>query len=206
MSEAGTKLVEYWRSLKGSRRAPLRSEIDPRDFAELLDHFFILEVRSADDIRFRIAGIGFCEIAGFELRGTTPEAIFEKGDATNKLGKTLHQVINGCAGVELHLSARDEYGNPCRCRMVLLPLETELGGIDRIMGCLEITSGRPITPLKFQVISSRVHAGAGESAMEFAESQAKFTIVEGGSDPAPHNNYGKRPVLKVVSDQDEEET
>ncbi|NQW14520.1 MAG: PAS domain-containing protein, partial [Rhodobacter sp.] len=54
------EILEYWERLRDGRNAPLRSEVDPRQIENALEHAFILERVQADHVRFRIAGIQIC--------------------------------------------------------------------------------------------------------------------------------------------------
>lgn len=68
--ESSKQLYSYWLNLKGSRRAPERSEIEPSDIRSILEDTFILGVNhEAKHVIYRLAGTRLCAAYGRELKG-----------------------------------------------------------------------------------------------------------------------------------------
>jgi len=63
------EVLDYWEGLRDGRLVPKRSEIDPRALRKSLNHTFILEANTPDNIRFRLAGSKLCDCMGMEMRG-----------------------------------------------------------------------------------------------------------------------------------------
>ncbi|MDG2285571.1 MAG: PAS domain-containing protein [Alphaproteobacteria bacterium] len=66
-------LLDYWNGKRAGRTMPLRSEIDPTEFPQLLPGICILELEFDLDrlqrAKFRLAGTDLYEMIGFEVTG-----------------------------------------------------------------------------------------------------------------------------------------
>jgi hypothetical protein len=70
MQKTSTKtLFDYWNSLRGSRSAPDRRDIDPARIKSALASTFILELDPANEFSFRLAGSHLCSAYARELKG-----------------------------------------------------------------------------------------------------------------------------------------
>ena len=70
MKMASTKtLYSYWNTLRGSRSAPDRRDIDPTRIRGALANTFILEINDSDEFDFRLAGSHICAAYARELKG-----------------------------------------------------------------------------------------------------------------------------------------
>jgi len=70
MQKTSTKtLYDYWNSIRGSRSAPDRRDIDPTRIREALANTFILELDEQDSFIFRLAGSHLCTAYSRELKG-----------------------------------------------------------------------------------------------------------------------------------------
>ena len=70
MQKASTKtLYDYWNSLRGSRSAPDRRDIDPTRIRGALANTFILELNDQSAFDFRLAGSHLCAAYARELKG-----------------------------------------------------------------------------------------------------------------------------------------
>ena len=141
MDHANTRaLFDYWNGLRNGREAPYRSEIDPRRISGALETMFILEVLDAADIRFRLAGTGLCELVGMEPRGMVAGAVMEEGREA-PLADLARQVVEepgvGVMRVRGVPVANGRARSAARGEVLLLPMRSELGRLDRVL--------RPIT-------------------------------------------------------------
>lgn len=57
-SGALSALYGYWDRLRGSRKVPARSEIDPVDIPPLLPHIYLIDIEGGDDLSFRVRLMG----------------------------------------------------------------------------------------------------------------------------------------------------
>ena len=70
MQKQSTKtLYDYWNTLRGSRSAPDRRDLDPTKIRGALANTFILELNDGHEFDFRLAGSHICSIYSRELKG-----------------------------------------------------------------------------------------------------------------------------------------
>lgn len=69
MQKQSTKaLYDYWNTLRGSRSAPDRRDIDPTRIRSALANTFILELNDRNEFDFRLAGSHICAAYARELK------------------------------------------------------------------------------------------------------------------------------------------
>lgn len=80
-------LYTYWNTIRGSRSAPDRRDIDPTRIREALANTFILELNEADKFSFRLAGSHLCTGYCRELKGRSFSDLWHErdGDAVDTL-------------------------------------------------------------------------------------------------------------------------
>jgi hypothetical protein len=80
-------LYTYWNTIRGSRSAPDRRDIDPTRIREALANTFILELDESDKFSFRLAGSHLCTSYCRELKGRSFSALWHDrdGDAMDTL-------------------------------------------------------------------------------------------------------------------------
>lgn len=145
-------LFTYWEALRAGRKTPMRSDIDPRDMACDARNLFILEDLGRGNIRFRLAGTAIVDAFGMELRGMNARAIMSTGSResfTALIGETLEDPGVGYARLRNVEDDEDIW------EVSLLPLRSDFGMIDRVIGCLHPLTGRtnrrPNAPLRFRI-------------------------------------------------------
>jgi hypothetical protein len=211
-----SQVEAYWEGLRGTRSAPLRSEVDPRGIDRALENAFILERIAPGVARFRLAGMHLNDLMGMEVRGM-PITSFFSPDARRTIGDALGHVFEEPAKAEFDLVGADGAGrSKLKGRMILLPLRSDLGDVSRALGCLvsEGASGR--APHRFDIArteiiplaAGRVVAAqsyeSGESvrpmAGDFAEGRPAYenqpAAQAAGSKGARHGH------LRLVADND----
>ena len=88
MQKTSTRtLYDYWNSIRGSRSAPDRKDIDPTRIRDALANTFILELDESDKFSFRLAGSHLCTSYCRELKGRSFSALWHErdGDAMETL-------------------------------------------------------------------------------------------------------------------------
>lgn len=145
-------LYNYWNTLRAGRKTPLRSDIDPRDMECDARNLFILENLGGGNIRFRLAGTSIVEAFGMELRGMNARAIMSttsRESFTALITETLEDPGAGYARL------RDASDEESLWEVSLLPLRSDFGMIDRVIGCLHPLTRpakrRSTTPLRFRI-------------------------------------------------------
>lgn len=199
------RLRDYWDRLRAGRSAPLRAELDPREFDDMLGAMFILEQVTQGQVRVRLGGQQLCEMMGMEVRGMPPEAFI---DAHHRLNFQSHlqSVLNGPAVAELELGAVDAKGRKMKAHMLLLPLRSDFGEISRIIGAIAVEHSDMRVPANFTINDVRISPVHGddapvESLPGFEEPAPTFAgpaVREVVDNPAPIVSRPRRGHLRVV--------
>ncbi len=175
------ELLEYWERLRGDRAAPMRSEIDPRQIENALEHAFILERSQDGEVRFRIAGMRLADLMGMEIRGMPASSVIAPASRA-AFGETLKQVFDGPEIAELQLEADRTGVAALSGQMLLLPMKNDRGDMSRILGCLVTTGLASSPPHRFTLAGKKVtriiangFAPMLEPARGFAEGPTPFT-------------------------------
>ncbi|MCY1125430.1 PAS domain-containing protein [Frigidibacter sp. RF13] len=146
----------YWEALRNGRRVPLRSEIDPRGIERALEQAFILERIAPQVARFRLSGKALSELMGMEVRGMPFSALFTPGGRA-ELAEMIEGVFRLPQIAELDLTGETGFGRPpLTARLVLLPLQSDLGDISRALGCLVAEGLIGRAPRRFDISAARV--------------------------------------------------
>src|SRR6218665_575874 len=81
MQKQSTKtLYDYWNTLRGSRSAPDRRDIDPTRIRGALANTFILELNESSEFDFRLAGSHICGAYARELKGRSFTKLWHQRD------------------------------------------------------------------------------------------------------------------------------
>lgn len=183
MINAKTRAIhDYWNTLRAGRLAPLRADIDPREMPCDVRNVFILEVVSAGNVRFRVAGSALTEAFGMELRGMNARSIMAS-ESRESFSALINEALEDPGvGYARLVSPR----NPeIVWEISLLPLRSDYGAIDRLMGVLTPVNGRATRrsgPLQFRIDTMRVDSisptvldtGRPVPAPGFAETLTRF--------------------------------
>ena len=146
----------YWQALRGGRGIPRRADIDPRGIENALEYAFILERIAPGLARLRIAGMHLSELMGMEVRGMPVSAFVAPAGRTD-FAQVLDEVTAGPAAARISLLAEGGVGKPAlEGRMLLLPLQSDLGDISRVLGCLETLGPIGRAPRRFNVMKTEL--------------------------------------------------
>lgn len=182
-------LLNYWERLRAGRLAPLRSEIDPRQIENALEHAFILEHVSDGNVRFRLAGLELCDLMGMEVRGMPHTALIDPVDRDD-FSATVNGLFARPKIVELNLVS-DRPGLPdLQADMLLLPMKSDLGEITRILGCLVAKGPKAVPPHRFRIRSQKV------TRIVATESAQTRALLPGFAEPAAE--FSPQPVQRAV--------
>jgi hypothetical protein len=174
---AFAQMRAYWEALRAARSVPLRAEINPRGLEAGLDRAFMLERVARTVARVRLAGSHATALMGMEVRGMPLSALIVP-DARDQMGAALAEVFDGPAIAELILDAPRSLGRPpLSGRMLILPLTSDTGEIDRALGCLSAEGVIGRTPRRFDITMTRLtRLGAGAARDKAAP--AAFTLPD----------------------------
>ena len=204
-------VLRYWERLRAGRTAPMRSELDPRQIEDALENTLILERTAPGHVRIRLAGMHLSELMGMEVRGMTPDALIEPNDRAAFM-TLLEGIFERPEIIEIDLVSRPRARLPLRARMLLLPMQSDLGEMNRALGCLVTEGIVGAPPRRFEIAGRRItriseHEAPRETVPGFAEAPAPLSgmplrSVPGGSGtkkPEP----GKRPWLRLVKNDED---
>lgn len=219
-------LFTYWDHLRSGRKLPYRAEIDPREMECDARNLFILESLGTGNIRFRLAGTALVDAFGMELRGMSIRSIMH-GKARESMTALVEETL---AEPGIGYARLTETGaDGTAWEIVLLPLKSEFGQVDRIIGALHrleepaTQPASPKMPMHFEikdmtirpVTASREEGRpmkvAPARAAGFAEAQTGFegprpghlTAIEGGRGDETADDTKPprgRPNLRIVTD------
>ncbi len=146
-----SQVEAYWEALRGAHLLPKRAQIDPRGIEAALEHAFILERIAPGIARMRVAGGHLSDLMGMEVRGMPLTSLFSP-NARRQIADTLEDVFQTPATAMLHLTSPGGGGRAkLDARMVLLPLESDLGDVSRALGCLVSHGELGVAPRRFDV-------------------------------------------------------
>lgn len=139
-------LYNFWNALRNGRIAPYRSEIDPRTIASYLDSTFILELVDDNKMRFRLAGTQLCDAYGMELRGMSGYCLWQE-DCREKIKQLTMDVLHTPAVGIAQCTVETQAGALLEAEFLFMPLRSDFGAIDRILGCVFYTTsdGKQLT-------------------------------------------------------------
>ena len=178
-----SSLKTYWDRLRAGRVAPYRAEIDPRQFESALENMFIVEKLAPDNMRVRLAGMKICEMMGMEVRGMQPGFLICEGDRV-RFDRLLNVVMGEPAVVEIKLSAPNRAGR-YRATMLLMPLRSDFGDINRVIGCTSGDGDIFAPPLAFTIDDVAVTPVEASHATEPLQPMPGFAEARSAFTPAP---------------------
>lgn len=147
------RIEKYWNKVRGKRLVPSRSEIDPRGLEGVLGNAFILERITGGLARFRIAGSHLTDLTGLELRQMPVSALFLPG-SREILSEALTSTFDDPAVVRMSLVSPAGFGREhLNGEMIFLPLRSDLGDIDRVLGGMIFDGKIGRTPRRIDIAS-----------------------------------------------------
>lgn len=188
-----TSLKSYWERLRAGRIAPYRAEIDPRQFESALENMFIIEKIGENNMRIRLAGMKVCEMMGMEVRGMQP------GIPHRRRGPPALSTAVACgdertmAVVELKLEAPNRTGT-YEAAMLLMPLRSDFGDINRVLGGISGRGDFFAPPLSFTITDVTVAPIEPSESTEASQPLPGFAEEQAGFGPAPT----KGPQLRSI--------
>lgn len=196
-------LQNHWESLREGNLPPFRAQISPREMPDVLDTLFIFEHLAKGDTRVRIAGLKICEMMGMEVRGRAAESLFNESN-TAEFTAILESVMQGPNIAHLELESVDKSGNSGLAEMILLPLRSDFGDVNRIIGCVTKPLKGFTAPIRFDILTVELSAGGRErrrlrdgagAEKSLAPHLHSIKGMQTSKTAEPH----KRAMLKVVS-------
>lgn len=175
------KTVEaYWEGLRNGRPVPARSEVDPRGMQSALEYAFILERIAPGVARFRLAGMHLSDLMGMEVRGMPLTAMFVP-ESRAKLSEVLEAVFETPQITTITLKAERGIGRgEMEAQLLLCPLKSDLGDVNRILGCLQSKGEIGRQPRRFEMAEVQSRPLLGNPTEQSFDTTGKGTPVPAG--------------------------
>ncbi len=167
-------LHEMWSTLRAGRSAPFRAELDAERIGAKAPYLAIFEHVGPSNFRVRIAGDRLNRWFGLELRGMSVLAMVE-GPARNHMQAALNRVVADPSVGVLRGRARALDGRAQAFEMVLLPMRSDFGRIDRVLAGLWMLETPGVVACPFLLDADEIYVCPIEGG------EGPVTIVE----PAP---------------------
>ena len=194
-----SSLRAYWEAVRGDAPVPRRAQVDPRGIESALGIAFLAERVAPGVARFRVAGMRVNGLMGMEVRGMPLSALLEP-EARPELGRILRRVLDTPAIAQVAVAGASGFGRPrLEGRMLLMPLQSEDGEIDRILGGLAMQGKIGATPRRLTLTGLQLEPLVSASASPEAPAP-----IPGMAEPAAdfaHRPRG-RPNLRVIRNDD----
>ena len=153
MSHSNTqRLTDYWRRRRTAGAAPLRSSVDPCDFADLLPQVFILGRSAPGRYGFRLVGGLLEDLHGGDLRPVDFLSLWRDADRF-ALRASIENALLRAQAIVVESKGVTAEGFSARLEVLLAPMVSRGGQADRFLGLYQPVSplqrlcGRPIARL-----------------------------------------------------------
>lgn len=133
------RVIEDWNARRGGRQAPMRADISPAAFRELLPQVFMLGSDDGEGEVFRLAGGLLSDLHARDLRGADFYDLWMAGDR-QEVRDALADARRRAAPVVLEASGWSAEGDEARLEIVLAPLIGPSGELDRVLGLYQPTT------------------------------------------------------------------
>ena len=139
MRQATTQgLYQYWNTVRGSRLAPRRYEIEPSQIVSYLSETLILEHPGTDDCRVRVAGTRVCQWLGEDLRGRPFHELWSEADWFVLSDNIRTLARHGGVGLFTFAGEFVDDASAAEFEMLLLPLTHLEERIERVLGSISV--------------------------------------------------------------------
>jgi len=150
------RMEDYWNGLRRGNTVPYRSEVDPRAVQQMLRHAFILERLAPGVGKLRVSCGVLTDIQGMDMRGMPIAAIITE-DSREEFREILEQVFSGPATARIDLTTtRGFRSRGKRASLLLMPLRSDTGEINRILGAITVDGDGRKAPTRFDLAESLI--------------------------------------------------
>lgn len=136
MQKTSTKtLYDYWNTLRGSRSAPDRRDIDPTQIRTALANTFILELNGDNEFDFRLAGSHLCAAYTRELKGRSFTRLWHDRDR-DAMDTLIRAVTEDHAVALITFQGTTAVQTKLQMETVLLPVRHNGNTTTRLLGAM----------------------------------------------------------------------
>lgn len=130
-----TSLYTYWNTIRASRSAPDRRDIDPTRIREALANTFILELDDNAKFAFRLAGSHLCTAYCRELKGRSFSALWHDRDS-DAMDTLIRAVTEDHAVALVTFQGSTALQTKVNFEAILMPLRHNGSTHTRILGAM----------------------------------------------------------------------
>lgn len=136
MQKTSTRtLYDYWNTLRGSRSAPDRRDIDPTRIRSALANTFILELNDRNEFDFRLAGSHICAAYARELKGRSFTRLWHQRDR-DAMDTLIRAVTEDHAAALVTFNGMTAVNTRLQIETVLLPIRHNGTTSSRLLGAM----------------------------------------------------------------------
>jgi hypothetical protein len=136
MQQTSTReLYNYWNSIRGTRSAPDRKDIDPTRIRDALSYTFILELDETERFSFRLAGSHLCTSYCRELKGRSFTNLWHERDR-EAMETLLRAVTEDHAAALVTFQGSTALKTKVSFETILMPLRHNGSTHTRILGAM----------------------------------------------------------------------
>lgn len=138
MQKQSTKtLYDYWNTLRGSRSAPDRRDLDPTKIRGALANTFILELNDNNEFDFRLAGSHICSVYARELKGRSFTRLWHPRDR-DAMGTLVRAVTEDHAVALITFTGMTAIHTRTSVETILLPVRHNGSTQTRLLGAMTV--------------------------------------------------------------------
>lgn len=183
------EVERYWHSLIKDGELPKRGDINPRTIQNTLEYAFIAEKVTDGLAKLRVAGSHLNDLMGLQMGGLPLGALFSQ-KARPTLADATKRLFTSPAVVRMELETPASVWAPKMSGdLILLPCQSDMGDVSRVLGCL-ITRGDIVrTPRRFDITKVRIQPirmDAQDPAYEVTRPGHEDVTLPPAARPASH--------------------
>ena len=132
------RLIDYWHVCRGVDALPMRTAINPGDFADLLPQIFILGRDAPGRYRYRLSGGFVANLHGRELRGQQGLPLWARADRA-RVQASLELCRHAADPIVIKAEVVGAESEPFPMEVFFAPLANPEGDVDRYLGLYQPT-------------------------------------------------------------------
>lgn len=150
------ELLEHWKTLRGDRLMPGRSDFDPTQVPRLLSAICLVEViDGGSDYYYRVAGSRLEEMCGQKLQSRRFSEITD-ADARESMTATCKACVQSAGPVVIKNQLREPGRDHMSITAIILPLSDDGEAVNMILTLTEFEDAKPTeaTPVRISRLAA----------------------------------------------------
>lgn len=190
----------YWRSLSKNGLVPLRSSIKPKEITAALPYTFVGEAVHPGVVRLRVSGMHLNDLMGMSVAGMPFSALFSS-ECRSKLEVATQQMFETSSVLDIACGHYGSTGGTSfEASLIVLPLRSEAGTVNKMLGCLE-TRGQ-IGPPPHRLAIRKIGFRPFQPTRTFAMPRVSRLTIAAENSVSFEGKVMPAPALKLVISND----